>query len=412
MKTKNKIWIYSFTLTGVLLIFISSCTKTEDTITLPVLTTSAVTSITLTTATCGGNITSGGGSAVTARGVCWSTSPSFTIDYCLNKTTDGSDIGNFTSYLTGLIANTTYYVRAYATNTAGTGYGALVSFTASTAGPWTTKASMSVARQSMGVVVLNNKIYVIGGYNGIDLAAVEEYDPGTNTWTTKPNMPEARNPSAAVVNNKIYVIGGNNRIVEEFDPAANTWITKNSMPTERRPYVAVVNNKIYAVGGYNDITGSLSTNEEYNPSIDTWTIKTNMPTARNSAPVAAVNGNVYAIGGEYFPHTPFSIVENYNPSTDTWTTKTSMPAARRGMAAITLNNKIYVIGGQNSNYSDLATVEEYDPSTDSWVTKTSMLTARSYLELVVVNNKIYAIGGSKNSTFLTTVEEYDPLLDK
>jgi hypothetical protein len=97
------------------------------------LTTSALTSITQTTATSGGSITSDGGSTITSRGVCWSsssTNPTIT-DYYSSKTNDGSGVGAFASSLTGLTANTTYYVRAYATNSAGTAYGAVRSFTTS-----------------------------------------------------------------------------------------------------------------------------------------------------------------------------------------------------------------------------------------------------------------------------------------
>ena len=93
----------------------------------PTVKTNNVTSITESTATCGGNVTSDGNGTVTARGICWSTSPNPTIDD--NKTTDGSGIGNFTSNLSNLAPQTTYYVRAYATNEAGTSYGEEKSFT-------------------------------------------------------------------------------------------------------------------------------------------------------------------------------------------------------------------------------------------------------------------------------------------
>ncbi len=95
--------------------------KTLD-ITMPKVTTNDVTDITINSAKCGGNVTSDGGANVTARGVCWSTSPNPTIND--NKTTDGNGTGSFTSNITGLTANTTYYVRAYATNEKGTSYGA------------------------------------------------------------------------------------------------------------------------------------------------------------------------------------------------------------------------------------------------------------------------------------------------
>ena len=96
-------------------------------IVVPTLTTTAVTSIALTTAVSGGNITSDGGATVSERGVCWATTASPTI--AGSKTSDGTGTGTFTSNLTGLLPSTTYYVRSYATNTAGTAYGTEVTFT-------------------------------------------------------------------------------------------------------------------------------------------------------------------------------------------------------------------------------------------------------------------------------------------
>ena len=87
----------------------------------PTVTTTAASNITVSSATTGGNVTSDGGATVTARGVCWGTSPNPTISG--RHTTDGTGTGSFTSSLTGLTAGTTYYVRAYATNAAGTAYG-------------------------------------------------------------------------------------------------------------------------------------------------------------------------------------------------------------------------------------------------------------------------------------------------
>lgn len=93
---------------------------------LTAITTSTVTGITRTTAVSGGNASSAGGGAVSAKGVCWSTTTSPTIGN--SKTNDGSGLGSFSSDLTGLTPGTTYYVRAYATNQAGTAYGTQVSF--------------------------------------------------------------------------------------------------------------------------------------------------------------------------------------------------------------------------------------------------------------------------------------------
>lgn len=97
-------------------------------ITLPTVTTSTVTSIMSTTANSGGNITSDGGASVTARGVVWNTSQNPTIALS-TKTIDGTGTGNFSSAISGLTANTTYYLRAYATNSVGTAYGNEITFT-------------------------------------------------------------------------------------------------------------------------------------------------------------------------------------------------------------------------------------------------------------------------------------------
>jgi plastocyanin len=106
------------------------------------LSTVAVTAITQTTATSGGNITSNGGGTVTARGVVWGTAANPTT--ANSSTSDGTGLGIYSSAITGLTANTLYHVRAYATNSAGTAYGNDVSFTtANTGGGSTVNVNIS-----------------------------------------------------------------------------------------------------------------------------------------------------------------------------------------------------------------------------------------------------------------------------
>ena len=120
--------------------YLGSSVRLVKDIALPTVTTDTANNITDTTAVFIGNVTSDGGSAVTARGVCWSTLQNPTLND--SHTTNGSGIGNFTSNITGLTAGTTYYVRAYATNDAGTAYGnQFVFFT--TGGPYTFSVSAS-----------------------------------------------------------------------------------------------------------------------------------------------------------------------------------------------------------------------------------------------------------------------------
>ena len=106
---------------------ISFTTLEEHIVVEPTVVTVSVSEVTETTAVTGGNVTSDGGGEVSARGVCWSTSQEPTVEGA--HTTDGTGVGEYVSHLTDLNDNTTYYVRAYATNEQGTSYGEQMSFT-------------------------------------------------------------------------------------------------------------------------------------------------------------------------------------------------------------------------------------------------------------------------------------------
>jgi uncharacterized protein (TIGR02145 family) len=127
-----------------------------ESVALPTLTTAAVTYITETSATGEGNINDNGGSAISASGVCWSTTNN--PDITGSHSTDGNPLGTFTSSITGLTSNTTYYVRAYATNSAGTAYGNEVSFT-------TSATAETLPALSTTAVTEINSISATGGGN-------------------------------------------------------------------------------------------------------------------------------------------------------------------------------------------------------------------------------------------------------
>jgi len=140
------------------ILIVQSCKKNP---TIPVVTTLNISGITHTGAVFGGNITSDGGSEVTDRGVCWGTTHNPTLSSS-DKTSEGSGIGNFTINVTDLIANTTYYVRAYATNSEGTGYGNEVSFITSQA-PLATIRTSSVYSITLTMAIVGTFITEDGG---------------------------------------------------------------------------------------------------------------------------------------------------------------------------------------------------------------------------------------------------------
>jgi chitodextrinase len=103
---------------------IFSCIKFKE---LATITTTNTSNPTINSVNSGGNITNGGNSDISARGVCWSTSQNPTV--LGSHTSDGTGTGSFTSNITGLTQGTKYYIRAYANNNAGTAYGNEISFT-------------------------------------------------------------------------------------------------------------------------------------------------------------------------------------------------------------------------------------------------------------------------------------------
>jgi N-acetylneuraminic acid mutarotase len=187
---------------------------------------------------------------------------------------------------------------------------------------WTKKAEMPTARDGHSASVVNGKIYAIGGWEPmIELPTVEEYDPVADEWVKKADMPTGRwGFSASAVNGKIYAIGG--RIgtggmgdpmstVEEYDPVTDKWTKKADMPTPRLDLsTAVVNGRIYALGGWNNV--DISTVEVYDPATDTWTKEADMPTPRRWLSTSAVNGKIYAIGGTTAGDVNISVVEEYD----------------------------------------------------------------------------------------------------
>ena len=147
---------------------------------------------------------------------------------------------------------------------------------------WKKKADMPAAR-TYSTSVVNGTIYAMC----YALGTVEEYDPATDKWTKKANVPTARDFSTSAVNGRIYAIGGCPpdwlpgdpflSTVEEYDPTTDTWTKKANMPTARSCYTSAVNGKIYAIGGF-DGNRALSIVEEYDPGSVNVEAKGKLPT--------------------------------------------------------------------------------------------------------------------------------------
>jgi hypothetical protein len=273
---------------------------------IPIVTTTAVSALTGSGANSGGNISSDGGSAVTARGVCWSTISNPTTDD--SHTTDGNGKGAFTSSITGLSQYTKYYLRSYATNVKGTAYGNEISFT--TAGPsvyvaggdsvkaflWingvktplTDGSSTSLAKS---VFVSGNDVYVGGDHGGYPRI----WKNGVATTVQASNYGEVR--SIFVAGTDIYA-GGTDDMATVGKP--KVWKNSVALNTETGQYggwissVFVSGGDVYA-GGAHYRTQYINT-----PALWKNGVLTRLSDNQGSVNAIWASGSdVYAVGYEY-----------------------------------------------------------------------------------------------------------------
>lgn len=252
---------------------------------------------------------------------------------------------------------------------------------------------------------------------------VEEYDPVTDTWTNKTPITCQGNgqgraaQASCVIDGKIYIFGGDEGYnwvpyVDEYDPATDTWTSKTPIPQDKGLGIGLftcsaVNGRAYIFGGLG--AENAAAVGEYNPAEDTWILKKPMQFGRYSADSDVVNGKIYVMGGcpdraaVSCPNAQDSI-EVYDPVQDEWSlVSSSLPTPRFGLSTCVLDEKIFAIGGVGAQPDALAVIEDYDPLTDTWTTHLPMPTGQKEFGLAVVNGKIYIIG--------TRVYEYSPGLE-
>jgi N-acetylneuraminic acid mutarotase len=298
-------------------------------------------------------------------------------------------------------------------------------------GQWTTKAPIPTALAESASGAINGRLYVAGGEDGTKpLAALEAYDPSTDTWTAKTPMPAAINAAAsAVINGQLYVAGGaalNNpaqpgpfSTLYSYDPTTDAWTTLAPMPTpEAGAAAASINGKLYVVGG---ITQAVTNNprnavlQVYDPATNAWATKASMPTARAGAEAVAINGQLYVVGGttDNTSSGYTGTLEVYDPATDTWSSKAPMPTPRQVFAATAVNGQLFAIGGDpGGGVAQTAVNEVYDPSTDTWTTAAPMPTARYEMASGVIGTTIFVVGGATgfgNGIQQTVNEAFSPV---
>ena len=266
---------------------------------------------------------------------------------------------------------------------------------------WDAAAEIPTPRIGPRTAVFSNKIYVFGGYDlkgpwGATRyhKTVEVYDTQTDTWVKKQDMPTLRMPFAtAVVDGKIYLIGGIRievkdgvfggkaitDLVEVYDPLSDRWEKRADMPTARSAGDAVVvDSKIYVLGGQarfaRDLVGDYVTHiEEYNPETDQWHQLRDMPMFKFGFSTVAVDNEIYTIGGINNEVKRTDAVDVYNPTVDKWR-KIEPLTIPKATTVVVVNGTIYTLGGVLDGFTFSPIVEAFDTGFRAVTAKGKLLT--------------------------------------
>jgi len=267
----------------------------------------------------------------------------------------------------------------------------LVFYTGKSQNTWSTIASFGGGERERAIAfVIGSRAYVGTGIDSANICKSDlwEYDPGTNSWTQKANVPGSgrRDAIAFAIGNRGYVGTGLNGILAwagtkrkdfyEYNPITNTWTTKDEWEGNfgGGVYFASafsVNDKGYLVCG--KFGPSYYSNElwQYDPVTNDWSKKANVPGGtRYGVTAFAMNGKGYVGCGADENYYVNSFYE-YNPNTDVWTERAPFPGSPRFNAiGLAINGRGFIGLGTDGGYQK--DFYEYDPVSDHWMQKASI----------------------------------------
>ncbi|XP_025096132.1 kelch-like protein 10 [Pomacea canaliculata] len=256
-------------------------------------------------------------------------------------------------------------------------------------------------------------LFVIGGWSGgSPTNMVETYDTRADRWVVCENPdsgPRAYHGTVAV-GFKIYVIGGFDGVeyfnnCRVFDPVLKVWQEAAPMHAKRcYVSVALLNDFIYAMGGFDGHVRQNSV-ERYNPATNQWSLVQPMNHQRSDARATTLEGKIYICGG-FNGQECLSSAEMYDPDTRQWTLLNPMRNRRSGIGVIAYHGCIYALGGFNG-ITRMNTGERYCPQTRQWTPIPEMYSPRSNFATEIIDDMLFAIGGFNGVTTIFNVECYD-----
>lgn len=253
---------------------------------------------------------------------------------------------------------------------------------------------------------------VCGWSQGSPISCLESYDVRANRWYRHDDMADVTRAyhGMAVLNDSIYILGGFDGLMyfnsmRRFNPALKKWFEAAPM-YHQRCYVAVttLDGMLYACGGYDGRTRMCSA-ESYDPSSNQWRLIADMHHRRSDAGACSLDGHVYIAGG-YDGTMCMSSVERYSPLTGQWTIVSNLLSPRSGVSITNCNGYILAVGGFNGE-TRLNSGECFSKDNNQWEPIAPMAVSRSNFATTVMENKLFVLGGFDGLHTVASVESYD-----
>ncbi len=279
---------------------------------------------------------------------------------------------------------------------------------------WSTRAELGEgARQETVVLALDQKIWVIGGYDErLQMSALNEvYDPQTDTWSRAADFPvRAHHMNAVVYDQKIWVtgflVGGFAADGRSFvyDPQSDAWSPGPDLPSGRErgsSATGVIDGKIYVAGGLRG--GAVADFDVLDPDGGVWTALPDVPRTVDHMGFGVVDGTlVVASGRDGSIGSVSGDVDLFDPDVGSWRSGAPILTPRGGVASAVLDGNLYVIGGEGNDDDPSGVfpqVERYDLGADAWETMPALPTPVHGVYAAALDGVIYVPGGATRQAF-------------
>lgn len=373
--------------------------------------------------------------------------------------------GEFANFSAIVVKNRLYVLAGgtYANSATTTVYTTIIN-TDGTLGTWMSAASLPITISNASVVVIKNRVYILGGHNGTNSINTIYYanintDGTLGTWTLYTSVIPAQlsDTAIAIVKNRLYILGGNtNSVLSNSifscpinnDGSLGTWVTSGILPLSLSAASCVVTkNCVYMIGGaYATNTYTANTykaNINLDGSLSSWERMDDLHFITGYSSAIIVKNKIYIMGGylnnavssrvmtaqfynisqDYAEYYADSNTVNYmmpgsgkpwqqqyqtNSSQTTaisgWTAESALPTAVGNSQAFVTKNRVYLLGGTSTGSTIVYTASiNTDGTLSAWATDAPLPISISSEQVVVTKNYVYLLGGYSDTAYVSTV---------